>query len=649
MKRICLIALLLLPILNKAQLIPPNSRKFVDSLNAIIDKRNKQSDSVKIIAYFALSRYWGKEKDTVKARYFLIQGKKMSKSSHYLYATYLYSMGMNSMYINNKINAKKYLLKADSVFAYGKTKDYYIARAKLWNNYSILLSTENKHNQAIDILLNKVVPLATLSGNLPMVGTAYANVANLLSGLSQNEKASVYFEKSIDVLENIKIDTMVLANAYNNSARNSMVLNRFEETKILLNKARSLLKARTNTSSFVYYCGFESYYWLKLKQFDKSLIVLNKGLEMAKKLNLGLAKNNLLNQKYNILNEQENHDAARDIIMEIIKGDSNTYIEAKTLHYKQAYETYSKLKNLPEAYKWLEKYTLLRDSANNIRLKEEVNKVEIKFRSAENNRQINELKIANEKSRLATKNSYLLNWLLGSISFLTLSLLIFGIYYYRNQKKNISQKAQIQFVQFMLEGQEKERNRIARDLHDGLGNMLTVVKLNLRQFAKENPTLELNEIIDQLGYSINELRRIAHDMMPEMLMTLGLEAALSDLCESLASDDFEVHYQFTGLENTTPQQIQITIYRIVQELLTNVVKHANAKNVLLQCTYNKPIFSINLEDDGKGFDINFLHEKQGIGLNNIRSRIAYLNGKIEVRSKINQPGTLINIELHVRS
>lgn len=626
-----------------------NDKGYSDSLQYLA--KHASTDSVKAMANFSLSRYWCKQRDTKKADYFLAQGKKNSKNSRYLNALYLYSVGVNLAQQNNNsanTHAKIYLLKADSIFAHTRTKACNLLRAKLWNNYSILLSRENKQQQSIDVLLNKVIPLARASGDIAMEGIAYHTVAAFLDLVAQSEKASVYFKKSIIILENIKIDTVRLARVYNNSARNSMLRNKYNEAKNTIEKARLLFKNHTNVPSYVYFCGFESYYWLMLKQYDKSLTALNEGLKTAKKLNLVKEQNDLLIQKYNIFNAQDNYEGAKNVILEIIKGDSSTYIENKATNYKHAFESYELLHNLPEAFKWLKKYTLLRDSANNTRLKEEVNALEIKFKTAENQKKIAALNMANQKANLSAKNSRLLNWLLGVVSLLILSVFIFAVYYYRNQKKLATQREEIRLSNAMLQGQETERHRVARDLHDGLGNVLAVVKFNLWQFAKEKPAAALDEIINQVDHSVSELRRISHDMMPEMLLNIGLEAALKDLCESLNSDELEIDCQLIDIKNNIPQQTQVSIYRIIQELLTNVVKHAEAKNAFLQCTQHKNAFFITLEDDGKGFNNPQQRDKTGIGLSNIKSRIAYLNGKMEIGKRINQFGTSINIELNVK-
>jgi signal transduction histidine kinase len=145
---------------------------------------------------------------------------------------------------------------------------------------------------------------------------------------------------------------------------------------------------------------------------------------------------------------------------------------------------------------------------------------------------------------------------------------------------------------------------------------------------------------------MTELRTIASNMMPASLLQLGLKVALKDLCESFISENLNIDFQCIGLKDNIPVDKQVTIYRIVQELLNNVVRHARAKNVLLQCSQYDDSFMITIEDDGVGFEPESLNEKKGMGMTNIKARVAYLNGKFEIMSSDGQ-GTSINIEVNV--
>jgi signal transduction histidine kinase len=204
-------------------------------------------------------------------------------------------------------------------------------------------------------------------------------------------------------------------------------------------------------------------------------------------------------------------------------------------------------------------------------------------------------------------------------------------------------------AQSLMKGQEQERSRLAKDLHDGVGGLLSGMKLSLstmsgNQFLSEENARAVDNIIGQLDNSINELRRVSHNMMPEALIKYGLKEALENYCERIDhSGQLSVRLQTYGLERRMEQDTEIVLYRIIQELLTNVIKHAEAKEVLIQLVREADKISLTVEDDGKGFDIHGALEKKGAGLQNIQARAGYLDGILDIRTSPGE-GTSVTIE-----
>ena len=163
--------------------------------------------------------------------------------------------------------------------------------------------------------------------------------------------------------------------------------------------------------------------------------------------------------------------------------------------------------------------------------------------------------------------------------------------------------------------------------------------------------------MDMLDSSIKEMRRVAHNMMPESLLKFGLATALNDFCNEInQSGALKVNYQSIGLVNVAiDQTMSITIYRIVQELINNTMKHAAAKTALVQVAKTDGQLTVTVEDDGKGFDTAILNTAKarpdgpvgrGIGWSNIQSRVEFLKGKLDVNSAVGK-GTSVLIELNV--
>jgi signal transduction histidine kinase len=233
---------------------------------------------------------------------------------------------------------------------------------------------------------------------------------------------------------------------------------------------------------------------------------------------------------------------------------------------------------------------------------------------------------------------------------------------YRNfrQKQKIHQQQLLEMeaekklsaTEAILKGEEQERTRLAKDLHDGLGGILSGIKFsfqtmrgNLVMTADNQQAFERS--MDMLDSSIKEMRRVAHNMMPEALVKFGLDTALKDFCEDInQSGALQVVYQSFGMENVQVEQTAaIAIYRIVQELLNNTMKHAAARTAIVQLSKTADGMNITVEDDGKGFDPVILNNAKGIGWNNIQSRVEYLKGKMDVLSAPGK-GTSVNIELN---
>ena len=153
--------------------------------------------------------------------------------------------------------------------------------------------------------------------------------------------------------------------------------------------------------------------------------------------------------------------------------------------------------------------------------------------------------------------------------------------------------------------------------------------------------------LDMLDTSISELRRVAYNMMPEMLVKFGLDEALKEYCNTLnATKLITIRYQSVGMDSRLNSSTEIIIYRIVQELLNNILKHAAAKEAFIQLIKEEGRLDIMAEDNGKGFDVSVLEKNKGTGWTSIRSRVEYLQGQLEIQSGAGK-GTTVNIEFKI--
>ena len=152
--------------------------------------------------------------------------------------------------------------------------------------------------------------------------------------------------------------------------------------------------------------------------------------------------------------------------------------------------------------------------------------------------------------------------------------------------------------------------------------------------------------IAQLDSTIDELRKVSHNLMPEALVKFGLKSAVKDFCDSVQDTNTRIICEQLGVERELGNKGDVNVYRIIQELVSNAIRHARASQVLVQLTKTPQKVMVTVEDNGKGLDQQQLVRSKGIGLINIKHRVNYLSGEIEINSKPGD-GTTVNIELTV--
>lgn len=214
---------------------------------------------------------------------------------------------------------------------------------------------------------------------------------------------------------------------------------------------------------------------------------------------------------------------------------------------------------------------------------------------------------------------------------------------------NQQQRADMELksMKSLIDGQEKERNRVAKDLHDGLGAHLSSIKLFIESQKDKYESTVQGKLLEPLAKNIDEAcletRNISHDLRP-FALKFGFSAALGDLVKKaqIALPEVEVVFDTYGDEPQIGEEIALMVYRVVQEILNNAAKYSKAKQISVQVFYEPSQISINVEDDGQGFDLKVV--KEGNGLGNIRSRIDYLAGQVIWQSAPNQ-GTAVLISI----
>ncbi|ANH82487.1 hypothetical protein A8C56_17275 [Niabella ginsenosidivorans] len=626
-------------------------QRYTDSLEHIINAPGKPE--AKAMACFYLFDKW-LDADSVKAGKYLKLGEKLSSNDPFVHTVAGYYKARE---ISNRLpDAAIQLFYTTEKKLEADTSNESLAyRSKCWREYAKLFHLNKDDPETyLNTLLNNAIPLAQRAGDSLYLGKLYTDVGIAFKNLQNFPKAIEYLKQAITLLEKTGNSFPCLASAYHTLSESYSLSLEPKPAEQLLQKMYNLLQPYPDDPAWLDYYAGRSMQLTVAEQFDSSLAAANKGILLAGKLKRVYPGQRLLLQKFYALYNKNEFKKATDVGLQLTRSKPFVDIFAnRILIYNALALTYAQLKDSGNAYLWLRKYSALSDSLAKSNLEAKVSALEVKFRNAENQKKITALNAANIKATLDARNSRLWNAMLGlSTAFLFITLVL-GYLFYRNTKRTLAQKEAIKIAQAMVTAQEEERSRIARDLHDGLGSMLSGVKINLAAVADEQPATAVKTALmkatDQLGSSIQELRQISRNMMPEMLLKLGLETSLKDLCLLLQTPDLSIQCHCANIQPAIPPQKQVTVYRIVQELLTNAIKHAGARHVLLQCVQQATTLLITIEDDGKGFTHPLPENTGGIGWKNIQTRVAYLNGSIDVMNLPGGSGTSINIQLDVSS
>jgi signal transduction histidine kinase len=251
---------------------------------------------------------------------------------------------------------------------------------------------------------------------------------------------------------------------------------------------------------------------------------------------------------------------------------------------------------------------------------------------------------------------------IGGMLLFAIGIIVFVLFHqrrvirYQLNLQELREEQQKQLLQAAIESEEKERKRIAGDLHDEIGGSLSTVRLYLLQASKKNSPEEIaltasnaNKLLDDI---IQKIRQLSHQLSPETLLDFGLQEALANLCRKISASGalaMSCHND-VPIPRFQPAR-ELATYRIVQELTNNILKHAEASEISLKLSPLSQKIQIILEDNGKGFGQKefeeMKHSPSGLGLKNIQSRIHILNASIIFTKKKSGKGTVIVIEVPI--
>jgi len=478
------------------------------------------------------------------------------------------------------------------------------------NSLSALMQKIRKYNDAL-IYSRQALAIATRNADTAQMASACNTIEGIFENTGHFDSAYWYEFRAIQLLEQsgALVDLAKACNDMGELLRNQ---HRDVEALYYYRKALNLATSLGNTSDITYYAANTGHTLVDLNRTDSGYYLLKLARSM--------------------------YDVEQPEVLRTIYSGLATYFVLTNAHDSAL------LYN-----------TLFRDIIDTIysaATAQQVNELLAKYETVQKEQQITLLTNKDTINKLAISRR---NILLGITALAFATAIVLGILFYNRYKLKQVAKLQAEIArqqhlasQAVIAAEEMERRRIASDLHDGIGQMFSAVKMNLSGIADratitdENERHLLDNTLALVDESCREVRAISHQMMPNVLLKSGLSAAIRDFINKIDESRIKITLETHGLNAPLDANTETVLYRIIQESVNNVIKHAHATTLDIQLHKDNDSISVTIEDNGRGFELALVKTTGGVGLSSIQARAAYLDGKVEYDTAPGK-GTLVAI------
>ena len=570
---------------------------------------------------------------------------------------------------------------------------WYKGAFKSMQNIGFVHTDNGRYDLSIEYF-QKALPFAKKINFKRGIATSYINTGNSFQYKGDYKKAIALYLKGIPILESIK-DSSAVSQSYQNLAGlyaniKNLPLEEFYQKKALQNvntanteqkgliycdlvlfhlrqnqfeKAMQFLKkaevlTKVNDSKYLAFYTIRNFgeYYRIAKQYKKAIPYYEHAVVLTDALNDAFQKNDLLYVLSGLYIKIGDYKTALTYGMQSMElAKTNKAKEIIYRSQKRLSVIYNALKQPQKAFDLLEQSYTLKDTFLTESHIKEMTLMQTQFETGKKDKAIAEQQIRLKKNQveLLEKQNQTI-FALGGIFLI--ALLSLGIWLYFRQRQRIKdkeiialqQQQEITKLEALIDGEEKERRRIAQELHDGINGDLSAIKFRISSLGDSDMSPEdqsnLIKVIEMIDQSCAQVRSISHNLMPASIVDFGLVATIEQYCSKIGSANaIPIDFQYFGDPAVLPKKVETVIYRIIQELINNIIKHAKATSALVQMNFHENDLFITVEDNGVGFDIKKI--QTGIGLKNISSRVRYLNAKLDIDSGSNGTSFQINIDL----
>lgn len=497
--------------------------------------------------------------------------------------------------------------------------------------------------------------LAEASGDQDLKAHVNSAFGVIYQQQNQLDSALVYFKKSFDYFERTSGNTEYAITGSQNIGGILLANGAYTEGQAYLKRALELARQRKDINAEMTVLGNIANGYEREGKLDLAEFYANELVKDARKAGFPMqelyGKTLLSSIKLDKKDYSEAIGQAKHALVLAEQAKISSFMVSLYELLVSAYEQQGDYRN---AYAYKNKLTQIKDSLSVIENKNYIEEIKQKYNLQKKNQ---ELLLKTELIEQIKKADQQKTIIIISLLVLGLSGVISVFLFLQRRKireelarKNLSLENQSKNFEAFINGQEQERKRIASDLHDGLAQHLVMLKMGIQGLgtADSGQQEKLDYYSTEIDTMIEETRRISHNMMPGVLVDLGLLKALKSLVADINAHHPELQVSLSSNEPFTPlpAETEIQLYRIIQELINNIIKHAGATSCAIQLNSSPALVSIEVKDNGTGFDMHT--EKTGIGLRNIRSRVSSLNGTLKIDTAPQQ-GTSVYIRLSAHS
>ncbi len=643
-KAFCL-ALFVLPFTVAAQ----NNKAILDSLEKIIPQ---QKDSVLAGTYNELTwQYRLVNRD--KAIAYGNKAVVLSKQIGFLKGEAQAYNDLGIIYYDKEQYDTAILLYEKSAVIRQKQNDQH-GVAKLYNKIGIVYQRQGLFDKSLDYQL-KALPIFEKFNDNQGVSYSLNNIGILNQNMGRYDEAIAYQKKSIAIKEKIG-DNYGLAGSFVNAANIYLLQKNYQNAETYYQRAIDITRQIADKEYLSNALNNLGNLYTEIKQYNKAIPLINESLGLRTQLKDTKGMVSCLNNLGIIYIGKEQYDSAGVLLNQALKlglPAVNCLPEINKV-YLSLSNLYEKTGEHAKALDMLKEFTNTRDSLYSDELGQNFAELDRKYKTLEKEKTIQQQEFdLKQKEFSITRRNY---WIAGIGGLLVLSGLLGYSFYRRNQLK---QKAAMQeaimkqqdlATKAVIEAEEQERQRIARDLHDGVGQMMSAAKMNLSAFESSTNNIEaeqkqsLETIIALVDESCKEVRSVSHNMMPNALLKNSLAAAVRDFIDKLDKKSLQVHLYTEGLDQRIDANVETVFYRVIQECVNNVIKHSGADTLDISIIKDTDGISATIEDNGKGFDTANKSNFDGIGLKNIITRVQFLKGTVDFDTT---PGKGTLVAIHV--